>query len=119
MTPKRDASKLAVRFHRAWVRFLLKASQQTMRRVCHELAIIEQENRQYRDGAVFTLLRRELEFVIRDTGHTSWTVQRSLRDLRGRTRRRDPNRRPFHIDGDLQRAIDHRIVPTISEAGDL
>jgi hypothetical protein len=73
MQPKRDATKAVVQFHARWLRFLLHASPQTMRRVAHELAMLEEENRNFRDGAIFRLLRHETEFVIQDVGRTSWT----------------------------------------------
>jgi hypothetical protein len=77
-----------------------------MRRVAHELAVLEEQNRNFRDGAIFRLLRHETEFVIQDVGRTNWTVERSRRDLRGKTSRCDRNR---HIDGHLQRALSQRV----------
>jgi hypothetical protein len=115
MQPRRDATKAALRFHRRWLSFLLDATPQTLRRVAHELALLEDENRTYRDGAIFRLLRHETEFVIQDVGGTSWTVQRSLHDRRGKTQQR----RPFHVNRDLQLAINRRILPVISERGQL
>ena len=84
MTLRREMPRIALRFHAIWLRFLLNASVQTMRRVAHELAGLEKENAQYRDGALFGLLRDQIEFVIQDVGKTPWTVARSKRDLRGR-----------------------------------
>jgi hypothetical protein len=103
---RRDATKAVSRFHERWLRFLLSASLQTQRRVCHELFDLEQENRNYLDGQFLSVLRKTLEHVIQDIGKTPWTVQRSRRDLRGKTRRRDRNR---HIDGHLQRALSQRV----------
>lgn len=105
MEPRRDASKAVKRFHQRWLKFLLNSSVQTLRRVAHELATMEQANAGYRDGAILTLLRRELEFVIGDVGGTDWSVERSRNDLRGRTRGRrtshdrvdDAARRRFNI----------------------
>jgi hypothetical protein len=77
-------ARIAKRFHATWLRFLLKASVQTMRRAAHELAELEKENAQYRDGTLFRLLREQIEFVIQDVGKTSRTVARSRCDLRGR-----------------------------------
>lgn len=73
-----------MRFHAVWLRFLLRASVQTMRRVAHEMSALERENAQYRDGRLFRLLRYQLEYVIQDVGKTPWTVARSRLDLRGR-----------------------------------
>lgn len=84
MTTRREMTRIAVRFHATWFGFLLKASIQTMRRVAHELAGMEKENAQYRDGMLFGLLREQIEFVIQDVGKTPWTVARARRDLRGR-----------------------------------
>ncbi|MBM3536048.1 MAG: hypothetical protein FJX60_23805 [Alphaproteobacteria bacterium] len=84
MSPRREMTWIVIRFHAAWLRFLLKVSVQTMRRVAHELAVLERENAGYRDGALFRLLREQIEFVIQDVGKTPWTVARSKRDLRGR-----------------------------------
>jgi hypothetical protein len=85
MHVKRDATKAALRFHTRWVSFLLTATPQPLRRVAHEIAIVEEVNKRFRDGALVRLLRHELELVIQDVGKTNWTVARSLRDLRGRT----------------------------------
>jgi hypothetical protein len=74
------------RFHERWLKFLLSSSVQTLRRVAHELVAMEEANAGYRDAAILTLLRRELEFVIKEVGGTAWSVQRSQNDLRGRTR---------------------------------
>ena len=114
MHVKRDATKAALRFHTRWVSFLLKATPQTLRRVAHEIAVVEEENKCFRDGAIFRLLRHELEFVIQDVGKTNWTVARSLRDLRGRTRR-ERSRRTVHIDVRLQNQLNNRLLPKIVE----
>jgi hypothetical protein len=111
MSPKRDMTKAAIRFHRRWLSFLLCSSMQTMRRVAHELCALEAENRDYRDGAIFCLLRRDLEFVVRDIGGTNWSVARSRRDLRGRTRRHPC----VPIDHHLQKELRYRPLPTIGE----
>jgi hypothetical protein len=84
MKPQREMTRIVKRFHATWLRFLLNASIQTMRRVANELAELESENAQFRDGALFSLLRHEIEFVIQDVGNTPWTVARSKLDLRGR-----------------------------------
>jgi hypothetical protein len=111
----RDASKAANRFHQRWVQFLLHSSLQTQRRVCHELYYLEQANRDYLDAQFLGVLRKTLEYVIRDIGGSSWSVERSRHDLRGKTRRY-ANRRPIHIDGDLQRALTRRLSPIDSAA---
>ena len=77
-------TRIAWRFHATWLRFLLRTSIQTMRRVAHELSALEKENAQYVDGALFRLMREQIEFVIQVVGKTPWTVARSKRDLRGR-----------------------------------
>ena len=111
MKVKRDATKAAIRFHTRWVSFLLKATPQTLRRVAHEIAMLEDENARFRDGAIFRLLRHQLEFVIQDIGKTTWTVARSLRDLRGRTRGQPrPN---IHIDHRLQSELRTRLLPRV------
>lgn len=111
MTAKRDATKAAIRFHHRWLKFLLQSSQQTMRRVAHEIAALEAENAGYRDGRLFGLLRRQLEFVIRDVGgpRCKWSVVRSRKDRRGR-----PKRRP-RISRRVQAALTKRITPQIGE----
>ena len=91
MELRRDASRVAARFHERWLKFLLNSSEQTLKRVAHELFDLEQENSAYRDGAIFCRLRRNLEFVIGDLTETDWTVARSRKDLRGRTRGRRRN----------------------------
>ena len=108
MKPTRDAAKAAVRFHARWLRFLLRATPQTMRRVAHELAQLEEENRSFRDGAIFGLLRHQIEFVIGDVTRSNWTVERSRRDLRRNIRRRGADRRHFHVDGHVLRALGRR-----------
>jgi hypothetical protein len=108
MEIRRDATKAVRRFHQKWLKFLLSASLQTQRRVCHELFDLEQANRDYLDGQFLSVLRRTLEHVIQDIGKSSWSVQRSRRDLRGRTRRCNADRH-IRIDDDLQRAISRRL----------
>jgi hypothetical protein len=110
MEIRRDATKAVSRFHKRWVQFLLSASLQTQRRVCHELFDLEQENRDYLDGQFLLVLRKTLEHVIQDIGNTPWSVQRSRRDLRGRTRRRSASRQ-IQINDDLRRAISRRLSP--------
>jgi hypothetical protein len=105
---RRDATKAVSRFHERWVRFLVSASLQTQRRVCHELFDLEQANRDYLDGQFLSVLRKTLEHVIQDIGQSSWSVQRSRRDLRGRTRRRSSNRQ-INVDDHLQRAISRQL----------
>jgi hypothetical protein len=108
MEIRRDATKAVQRFHRRWLAFLLNSSIQTQRRVCHELFDLEQANRDYLDGQFLSVLRKTLEHVIQDIGKTPWSVQRSRRDLRGRTRRRSANHH-IRVDDDLQRAISRRL----------
>jgi hypothetical protein len=84
MEPRRDASKAAFRFHQRWLKFLLKATPQSLKRTAHELAALEEASAEYRDGTIFSVLRKNLEFVIRDVTRTDWSVQRSRKDLRGR-----------------------------------
>jgi hypothetical protein len=115
---RRDATKAVQRFHRRWLAFLLNSSIQTQRRVCHELYDLEQANRDYLDGQFLSVLRKTLEHVIRDIGGTAWSVQRSRRDLRGRTRRRSSNRQ-ITVDDDLQRAISRRLSSIEDAASDL
>ena len=55
-----------------------------MRRVAHELAVLDTENAAFRDGCLFHLLQEQIEFVIQDVGKTPWSVARSRLDLRGR-----------------------------------
>jgi hypothetical protein len=107
MGMRRDATKAVHRFHQRWLRFLLTASLQTQRRVAHELFDLEMENRGYLDGEVLGLLRRHLEHAIQSIGKTGWTVQRSRRDLRGRTGRR--NRRRMAVNPEVQRALNERL----------
>jgi hypothetical protein len=109
MDVRRDATKAVQRFHRRWLAFLLNSSIQTQRRVCHELFDLEQENRDYLDGQFLSVLRKTLEHVIQDIGKSSWSVHRSRRDLRGRTRRRTSDRGPNHVDDHLQRALSRRM----------
>src|SRR5690242_3826839 len=85
---RRVMSRRVERFHRQWTRFLLNATQQTMRRVCHELATLAEHEAHFQDAAFIGVLRRTLEFVITDTGRTKWSVERSRRDLRGRVGKR-------------------------------
>lgn len=95
----------------------MTASLQTQRRVAHQLFDLEEANRGYLDGEILSLLRRHLEHVIWDVGKTPWSVQRSRRDLRGRTGRRDPNRRPLHVDGEVQRGLSRHlsVIDAISD----
>jgi hypothetical protein len=80
----------------------------TLRRVAHELAALEEENRQYHDGIIFSVLRKNLEFVIQDVGGTNWSVARSKHDMRGKTRwRRDQPRN--HVDSKVREALSRRI----------
>jgi hypothetical protein len=116
MKIKRDATKAALRFHTRWLSFLLKATPQTLRRVAHELALLEEENRNYRDGAIFRLLRHETEFVVQNVGGNSWTVARSRRDFRGRTRH-DRQRRRVQIDHRLQSELRNRLRPSFEQEG--
>jgi hypothetical protein len=111
MNPRRDASKVVERFHQRWLKFLLNSSVQTLRRVAHELAEMEEANKGFRDNAILTLLRRELEFVIRDIGGTNWSVQRSRSDLRGRTRGRRTSHERVRVDASVHRALWNRVSP--------
>jgi hypothetical protein len=111
MNPRRDASKLVARFHRAWLKFLLNSTPQTMRRVAHELAAMEEANACYRDAAILALLRRELEFVIRDVSGSNWSVERSRNDLRGRTRGRCTSRDRVRIAPDVHQGLRRRMSP--------
>lgn len=117
MNVKRDASKLVLRFHRGWLRFLLNASLQTQRRVAHELATIEEASRGYLDGEIFKLLLRHLEHAIQDIGKTDWSVKRSRNDLRGRTRRATPARERIRVDARIQKELYERLLPPVGEAG--
>jgi len=105
--PKRDATKAVMRAHARWLRLLQFGSIQTMRRVCHEIAILEDENRQYRDSVIFSVLRKNLEFVIQDVGGTNWSVSKSRQDMRGKTRWRRRN----HVDHKVQEALSRRLSP--------
>ena len=111
MEPRRDASKLVRRFHQRWLKFLLNSSVQTLRRVAHELAEMEQANKGFRDNAVLTLLRKELEFAIQDIGSTDWSVARSKNDLRGRTRGHHTSHRRVQVDAGVHRALRDRVSP--------
>ena len=114
MNPRRDATKAVMCFHQRWLKFLLNATPQTMQRVCHELAAFEEANKGFRDNAIFTLLRKELEFVIRDVGGTGWSVARSRNDLRGRTRGRRARHERVRVDADVHRASWNRMSPLAS-----
>jgi hypothetical protein len=85
-----------------------------MRRVAHELAALEEDNKGFRDNAILTLLRRELEFVIRDIGGTNWSVQRSRNDLRGRTLGRRTSHERVRVDAGVHRALWDRVSPVDS-----
>ena len=111
MKLRRDASRVAARFHERWLKFLLNSSEQTLKRVAHELFLLEQENATYRDGAIFCRLRRNLEFVIGDLTETDWTVARSRKDLRGRTRGRRNSLVRVCIDPGVRRALWERLSP--------
>src|SRR5438445_10056822 len=111
MNPRRDASKAVERFHQRWLKFLLNATPQTMRRVCHEMVEMEEANKGFRDNAILTLLRRELEFVIRDVGGTNWSVARSRNDLQGRTRGRRTSHDRVRVDAGTRRALWDRVSP--------
>jgi hypothetical protein len=100
-----------MRFHERWLKFLLNATPQTMRRVAHELGTMEEANQGFRDGAILTLLRRELEFAIQDIGGTKWSVQRSRNDLRGRTRGRRTSHERVRVAPDVHRALWDRVSP--------
>jgi hypothetical protein len=112
MKAKRDATKAAIRFHTRWVSFLLKATPQTLRRVACEIAILEEENACFRDGAIFRLLRHQLEFVVQDIAGTGWCVARAHRDSRGR-KRRGQSRPPVRIDHRLQSELRNRLLPHV------
>jgi hypothetical protein len=114
MNPRRDATKAVQRFHQRWLKFLLNSSVQTLRRVAHELGTMEEANQGFRDGAILTLLRRELEFAIQDMGGTKWSVQRSCNDLRGRTRGRQTSHERVRVDAGLHRALWDRVLPLAS-----
>jgi hypothetical protein len=115
MNPRRDATKAVMRFHERWLKFLLNSSVQTLRRVAHELAAMEEANKGFRDGAVLTLLRRELEFAIQDIGSTDWSVARSRNDLRGRTRGRRTSHDRVHVDAGVHRALRRHVSPLNAE----
>ena len=85
-----------------------------MRRVCHEIAHLEEGNRSYRDGVLFKLLRENLEFVIRDTSGSSWSIDKCRHDLRCRPRGalRIPR---TQIDRRLQKELRQRLLPSIGE----
>ena len=80
-----------------------------MRRVCIEIDQLEDQNRGFRDGKLFRLLRLELEYVIRDIGgpRCRWSVERSKHDRRGKSRRR----RMIHVDHEVQQALRDRLSP--------
>jgi hypothetical protein len=111
MNPRHDASKAVKRFHQRWLKFLLNSSVQTLRRVAHELAAMETANAGYRDGVLLTLLRKELEFVIREVGGTDWSVARSRNDLRGRTRGRRTSHDRIRVDAGVHRDLWERVSP--------
>jgi hypothetical protein len=111
MNPRRDVTKVVKRFHQRWLKFLLNSSVQSLRRVCHELAEMEAANAGYRDAAILTLLRRELEFVIRDVGGTDWSVARSRNDLRGRTRGHRTSHDRVRIASEIHRTLRQRVSP--------
>src|SRR5260370_14145462 len=105
MNPRRDGTKAVMRFHERWLKFLLNATPQTMRRVAHELGTMEEANKGFRDNAILTLLRRELEFVIREVGGTDWSVARSCNDLRGRARSRRTSHARVRIASEVHRTL--------------
>jgi hypothetical protein len=109
MELKRDASKLVARFHAGWLKVLLKSTPQTLKRACHEIAALEEASVAYHDGAIFSLLRKNLEFVIRDVTSSDWSVARSRNDLRGRTRGRLNSHCRVRIDGKVQHALRDRL----------
>ena len=113
---KRDAAKAAKRFHSRWIQFLTAATPRTLRRVAHELAQLEAENAPYRDVKIFTVLRQELELTIQEVGspNCTWTVQRSLRDLRGRTQRKPTQ---IHVNPNVQQKLKAKLC-LIDEAKD-
>jgi hypothetical protein len=111
MELKRDASKLVARFHAGWLKFLLKSTAQTLKRTCHEIAALEEANAAYHDGAIFLLLRKNLEFVIRDVTSSEWSVARSRKDLRGRTHWRRNSHSRVRVDGKVQQALRDRLFP--------
>ena len=109
MELRRDASKAAVRFHQGWLRFLLKATPQSMKRVAIELASLEEASSEYRDGVIFSVLRKNVEFVVRDVTQTKWSVERSRSDLRGRTRGGRHSHARNRIDPRVRRALLERL----------
>ena len=101
---------MVARFHERWLKFLLNSSEQTMKRVAHEIFELEQENAPYRDGAIFSQLRKSLEFVIADVTHSDWSVARSRKDLRGRTRRGHHNSHDrIRVDLGVRKALWNRL----------
>lgn len=70
MELRRNASRKVARFHEGWIKFLLNSSVQTLKRVCLELC--REEDATYRDGVIFSRLRENLEFVIRDLTKSRW-----------------------------------------------
>lgn len=111
MNPRRDVSRAVKRFHERWLKFLLTSSVQTMRRVAHELAAMELENAGYRDAAILCLLRKDLEFVIRDVTGSNWSVARSRNDLRGRTRGRRTSHDRVRVNAGVHRALWNQVSP--------
>ena len=111
MNPRRDATKAVKRFHERWLKFLLNATPQTLRRVAHELGTMEEANQGFRDGAILTLLRRELEFAIQDIGDTDWSVARSQNDLRGRSRGRRTSHERVRIASEVHRTLRQHVSP--------
>jgi hypothetical protein len=105
---RRDAAKAAARFHQRWLNLVQGASSRTLRRVCHEIATLEEMNREYRDGQLFRLLRSQLEQVIRELGPPGcrWSVERSRKDLRGQTLRRS---QPSHVNRECRKALRQKL----------
>jgi hypothetical protein len=97
---------MAARFHAGWLKFLLNSTPQTLKRVCHEISALEEANAKFRDGAIFGLLRSNLEFVIAEVTQTDWTVARSRKDLRGRIRGRGRNSHDrVRVDPEVRQAL--------------
>ncbi|HEV3175252.1 MAG TPA: hypothetical protein VGZ72_04650, partial [Stellaceae bacterium] len=67
----------------------------------------------YRDGVIFSLLRKNLEFVIRDVTCSDWSVVRSRKDLRGRTSGRRNSHYHVRIDRKVQEALWDRLGRTV------
>ncbi|MFO3796106.1 MAG: hypothetical protein ACK8QZ_02320, partial [Anaerolineales bacterium] len=59
----------------------------TLKRACYELDDLAQANKGFDDAAIFEMILRLAERMVREaTGSKSWTVERSRAENRGRIR---------------------------------